>query len=430
MKKRLLAAAIAAAVMLSFGASAFAGEASDTAQIREEIAKLNAKLAQLEAKQNATAAKVSASAPKPNVTFFFDNRIQYNHTSLGSNDGGSVGGEKLGVGEKDQFMERIRVYMNAKVGDQWEWNSRLHQTKWNIDGADNTVKFDRFWVTNKDIMGGTLDIGRQGLFPGKALFWNYIGDTDAAVYTRKADKATFKIGGGDQGGSGNSNGTIIGFPYHTETKGQFMKFAEISYKPTKKSDFGLLYIQQNNPVAKTTLTLAPGFDMTTNYNNFNDLKVFAINGAFEIPNANGLALAFEWGKNNANDNAAAKFKGGQSGYYVALHSSYAGTNIHPMLATNIVNPFKKGDTGWALSYRHMPSGMAGLSNRASASMVPATTDTDGTWMNNYDGINAWRFDYIMVPWKNVQWTMTYDRIKPINGNWTDNNIQSVFNFFF
>lgn len=406
MKKRLLAAAIAAACTLAFGATAFAGEASETAQIKAEIDKLNAKLAQLEAKQNATAAKANTTAAKQNVTFFFDNRIQYNHTSLGPNDGGAVSGK---IDEKGQFMERIRVYMNAKIGDSWEWNSRMHHTKWNLDGADGTgVKFDRFWMTNKNVLDGTLDIGRQGLFPGKALFWNYIGDTDAAVYTRKFDKMTVKLTDARQGGSG------------TGTKGQEMRFLELNYKPTKKSDVGVLFLKQNNPF--------------TVFGAHEDLDVFSINGATEIPNTNGLALAFEWGKNNADSKnfGPINFKGGQSGYYVALHSSYAGTNIHPMLATSIVNPFKKGDNGWALSYRHMPSGMAGIGNRATASMVPATTDADGSWMNNFDGINAWRFDYIMVPWKNVQWTLTYDRIKPIDSNqkWTNHNIQSVFNFFF
>ena len=444
MKKRLLAAAIAAAMTLSLGATAFAAEISETDQLRQEIAKLSAKLAQLEAKQNATAAKVNAPTPKPNVNFFFDNRIQYNHSSLGPTDGGGYLGQP--VDQKGQFMERIRVYMSGNVGDKWQWNSRLHHTKWNIDGADGTgVKFDRFWVTNKDILGGTLDVGRQGLFPGKALFWNYIGDTDAAVYTGKADKVTYRIGAGQQGGTGKTTTVSpITIPslgsfmntIEVNTDGQQMKFAEISYKPTKTSDIGILYLKQNNPTTSIKQYLDGGLVGTYSYNNFNDLDILAINGAFEIPNAKGLALSFEWGKNNANDYTAGtypynvNFKGGQSGYFVALQSKYAATNIHPMLYTSMVNPFKQKDHGWAISYRHMPSGMAGLNNRATSATVAATTDADGTFQNTFDGINAWRFDYIYVPWKNVQWTFTYDRIKPIEGNWTNHSIQSTLNFFF
>ena len=400
MKKRLLAAAVAAALTLSMGAVAFAAESSDTEELRQEIAKLSAKLAQLEAKQNATAAKVAAPAPKPKVNFFFDNRIQYNHSSLGPADGGGYGGA---INQKGQFMERIRVYMNGQVGDKWEWNSRLHHTKWNLDGADGTVKFDRFWLTNKNIAGGTLDIGRQGLFPGKALFWNYVGDTDAVVYTTKFNKLALKLGDGRNGGAG---GTGL-----TATSGQELRFAELTYRPDKKSDIGMVLLKHDNP-----------FNIL---GNAKDMDIFAINGAFEIPKAKGLALAFEWGQNNAN-----AVPGNPSGYYVALHSNYAGTNIHPMLATSIVNPFIKGSSGWALSYRHMPTGMAGIGNRGAASIVPATTDVDGTFQNNFDNVNVWRADYIYVPWKNVQWTLTYENIKPITGTWKNHSIQSVFNFFF
>ncbi len=100
----------------------------------------------------------------------------------------------------------------------------------------------------------------------------------------------------------------------------------------------------------------------------------------------------------------------------------------------MVNPFKQGDHGWALSYRHMPSGVAGAGNRGSFNWVPLTTDNDGSWQNTYDGINAWRVDYVYVPWKNVQLTLTYDRVKPIDkvakGDWTNNSYQATFNYFF
>lgn len=96
----------------------------------------------------------------------------------------------------------------------------------------------------------------------------------------------------------------------------------------------------------------------------------------------------------------------------------------------MVNPFKQVDWGWGISYRHLPSGVAGLWNRGAFSWVPLTTDVDGNWQNALDGINAWRADFVYVPWRNVQWTLTYDRIKYIDGDKLNNSWQSTFNFFF
>jgi outer membrane murein-binding lipoprotein Lpp len=403
MKKRLLAAAIAAAFTLTFGATAFAGEVSETDQLREEIAKLSAKLAQLETKQNATAAKVNAPAPKPNVNFFFDNRIEYTHNTLNPNSiNGALGGALTGtdgkVTDKDQFMERIRIYMNAKIGDSWEWNARAVQAKWNINKTekDNTggeFKFDRFWVTNNNLLGGKVEMGKMALYPGKGAFFGNTGDTEGLFYTKTMDRLTMKLGNARAGG-------------------QDVSFVEAIYKPTKTSDIGAYTLQTDLGV------LGKDIDMTV------------VNGAFEIPHTDGLALSFEYAKSHADDIPSLLYKGKQSGYFVALQSKYVATNYMPALYTNMVNPFKKKDHGWGISYRHMPAGVSGWQNRGSFSWVPLTTDTSGTWQNTYNDINAWRFDYVYVPWKNVQWTLTYDRIKSIDGTWKNNSIQSTFNFFF
>lgn len=398
MKKKLLAAAIAAACTMSFGTTAFASEDSDIALLKAEIDKLNTKLVQLEAKQNATAAKANTTAAKQNVTFFFDNRIQYNHTSLSSSDNGQWAGGTGKIDQKDQFMERIRVYMSAKVGNQWQWDARLVQAKWNINNAtDTSVKFDRFWLTNSNLLGGKVEMGKMMLYPGKGAFYGNTGDTEGLFYTTKLDKLSTRIG--------NARNTAI-----AGQKGTDVSFVEATYRPTKTSDIGVYVLKQD---AMTGVK---------------DMDLQVVNGAFEVPGTGGLAMSFEYAKNKA-DQAPYKDK---SGYFVAIQSKYAATNYMPALYTSMVNPFKKGDHGWGLSYRHMPSGVAGYANRGAFSWVPLTTDNDGTWQNNFNGVNAWRFDYIYVPWKNVQWTLSYDRSKPIDSaqDWVNNSIQSTFNFFF
>ncbi len=364
-----------------------------------ELTKLGARLAKVEAKSK--------------VNFFFDNRIQYNHTSLGPNDGGAAGGALAGadgkIGQKDQFMERIRMYMNVPVGDKWEWNSRLVQAKWNINAASGSdgFRFDRFWLTNKDILGGTVEIGKMMLYPGKGSFYGDTGDVEGLYYTKVIDKTTVRLGTARKGGTGPTS-TAPATPYRSSD----LKFAELTYRPTKTSDIGI-YTLKNDLVAA-------GF-------NFTDLNIWAVNGAVELPG--GLALSGEYARNKARGSIFQETKD-KDGYFIALQSKYKATNYMPALYTSMVNPFVKGDSGWSISYRRLESGVSGYGNRGSFSWVPLTTDQDGTWQNSYDGIKAWRLDYITVPWKNVQLTLTYDRIKPMNGNWTNNSYQSTFNFFF
>ncbi|MCI1820853.1 MAG: S-layer homology domain-containing protein [Megasphaera sp.] len=354
------------------------------------------KIGAVQSTQSAPAAVKSTA--KPNVNFFFDNRIEYTHNSLGNNSGGAwVTGKN--IKNSDQLMERIRVYMSADVGDRWTWNSRLVQAKWNWQSnTSETVRFDRFWMTGKNMLGGTLEIGKMQLYPGKGAFFGNTGDTEGVYYTRKQDKWTFR------GGLANSSYLI--------SSGQRVKFMEAQYKPNGKMDIGAYALRQSYS------------------DTVDDLDLRVINGAIEITPK--LALSFEYAHNNANPSnyAYGHASGKQNGYFIALQSKYKATNYMPALYTNMVNPFKQGDWGWGISYRHLPSGVAGLWNRGAFSWVPLTTDVDGNWQNALDGINAWRADFVYVPWRNVQWTLTYDRIKYIDGDKLNNSWQSTFNFFF
>lgn len=355
-------------------------------------------------------ARLSKVESKAKVNFFFDNRIQYNHTSLKKADGGAAGGGLAGgdgkIGQGDQFMERIRMYMNVPVGDKWEWNSRLVQAKWNINASSgsDSFRFDRFWLTNKDMLGGTVEIGKMMLYPGKGSFYGDTGDVEGLYYTKTMDDVTVRLGTARKGGTGPTTALP-----NTTYRSSDLKFAELTYRPSKTSDIGI-YMLKNDLVAS-------GF-------NFRDIDLRAINGAVELPG--GLALSGEYAKNKA-DGTGYKNK---DGYFIALQSKYKATNYMPALYTQMVNPFVEGDSGWGLSYRRLESGVSGFGNRGAFSWVPLTTDQDGTWQNTYDGVKAWRFDYVCVPWKNVQLTLTYDRIKPLDGDWTNNSYQSTFNFFF
>lgn len=350
------------------------------------------------APQAPKASAAPAAAPyKPNIRFFVDNRIEYTHNSLGSgNNGAWVTNGK--VKDKDQLMERIRLYASGDVGDRWAWNARLVQAKWNWQSTNSEdIRFDRYWLTGKKILGGNIEVGKMMLYPGKGAFFGNTGDTNGLFYSTKQGKWDLRTGIAD-------SSYLLG-------SSQRIKFMEASYKPNKKLDIGAYWLKQDYS------------------DNVSDMDLRVINGAYEI--SPKLALSFELAHNNANPSFPFGHESGtQTGYFVALQSKYAATNYMPALYTNMVNPFKKGDWGWSVSYRHMPSGVSGLWNRGAFSWVPLTTDVDGAWQNTFDGINAWRADLILVPWKNVQWTLTYDRIKYHGSGQLNNSFQSTFNFFF
>ncbi|MDU2065063.1 MAG: S-layer homology domain-containing protein [Sporomusaceae bacterium] len=395
------------AVMIANGMTKMAkADAQQKAMLEKLAAEYDNDLKQIGARLVKVEAQAARAEAKAKVNFFFDNRLEYTHNSLDSNNNTGAWATNGKVKDKDQFMERIRIYMNVPVGDQWDWNARFVQAKWSFNSTSDTAtatsnngtaRFDRFWLTGKNMFGGTVEMGKMQLYPGKGAFFGNTGDTEGLYYTRQKGKLTVRSG--------------VARSSYLVASGQMINFGEVTYRPTKTMDIGAYVLRQN-------------------YNNgIKDLNLFVVNGAAEVI-PGGLALSFEYAKNRADDIASLRFKGKQSGYFIALQSKYAATNYNPSLYTNMVNPFKQGDSGWGISYRHMPSGVAGYVNRGAFSWIPLTTDSAGSWQNTFDGINAWRFDYVYVPWKNVQWTLTYDRIKPINGNWTNNSIQSTFNFFF
>ena len=335
----------------------------------------------------------AAPAAKPNVNFFFDNRVEYTHSSLTGPGSGGAWVTKGDVKNSDQLMERIRVYMNANVGDRWSWNARLVQAKWNWAGkGSESPRFDRFWLTGKNMLGGTVEVGKMQLYPGKGAFFGNTGDTEGIYYTRNQGKWLLKTG--------------VAQSDYLLASSQRIKFLEAQYKPNSKMDVGAYVLKQSYS------------------DSIDDLDLRVLNGAIELNPK--LALSFEYAHNVADYTG----KKGSNGYFVALQSKYKATNYNPSLYTQMVNPFKQGDWGWGISYRHMPSGSAGIFNRGAFNWVPLTSDVDGRWQNSFDGINAWRGDFIYVPWKNVQWTLTYDRIKFIDSDKINNSFQSTFNFFF
>jgi hypothetical protein len=379
------------------------------------VANGNTRIADATAEQKQTLAKLTTEfapelnklgvAPKPPQTqkklnIMIEQRLQYNYTSLGKTDGGKWPAGN--VANQDQFSERLRVYLDAPLGDKWHFNARFYQQKLNIGadtsnsaGGDTNGRFDRFWVTGKDILGGNLEVGKNFLYPGKGTFFGNLGDIDGVIYTAKMDK--FKFRGAYAKLDFVTNGSAPAGALH---------LAEVSYKPTADSDIGAYVL---------THELSPGNK---------DIDLFSVNGAVQL--SEKFSLSYEWARNNA-DGAAYH---GKSGYIVALQSHYKNTWRTPPVYDGAVNPFKKGDAAWAISYRHMPAGVSGQYNRGANSIAPLSTDTLGSYQNNLNNVNAWRADYYCVPWNNVAWAVVYDRSKDIEHKFTNNSIQTAFIFLF
>jgi len=371
--------------------------ADATAEQKQTLAKLTTEFGP-ELDKLGVAPKAPQTQKKLNI--MIEQRLQYNYTSLGNTDGGKWPAGN--VVDQDQFSERLRVYLDAPLGDKWHFNARFYQQKlnWGADtnnssGGDTNGRFDRYYVTGKDILGGNLEVGKNFLYPGKGTFFGNLGDIDGVIYTAKMDKLKFR--GAYAKLDFVTNGTAPAGALH---------LAEVSYKPTPTSDLGAYVLSHE---------LSPGNK---------DIDLFSVNGAVQL--SDKFSLSYEWARNNA-DGAAYH---GKTGYIVALQSRYQNTWRMPPIYDGAVNPFKKGDAAWAISYRHMPAGVSGQFNRGANSIAPLSTDSLGGYQNNLNNVNAWRADYYCVPWNNVAWAVVYDRSKEIDNKFTNNSIQTAFIFLF
>lgn len=374
-------------------------KAEATAEQKATLEKLTAEFAS-ELEKLGVAPKSAKAAAEKKLNVMVETRLQYNYTSLGKTDGGKWPAGN--IANQDQFSERLRVYLDAPLGDKWHFNARFYQQKlnWGADtgnsaGGDTNGRFDRFYVTGKDILGGNLEVGKNFLYPGKGTFFGNLGDIDGVIYTAKLDK--FKFRGAYAKLDFVTNGALPAGALH---------LAEVSYKPTVDSDIGAYVLSHE---------LSPGNK---------DIDLFSVNGALKL--SDKFAISYEWARNNADGPAYH----GKSGYIVALQSRYNNTWRMPPVYDGAVNPFKKGDEAWAISYRHMPAGVSGQYNRGANSIAPLSTDTLGSYQNNLNNVNAWRVDYYCVPWQNVAWAVVYDRSKAIDGAFTNNSIQTAFVFLF
>lgn len=377
-----------------------------TKEFSSELVSLGATVSK-ETKQPQAAAPAPSALSKVKISF--EERLSYNYTTLGDSDGGAVGAA-AGIVDKNQFSHRLRVMIDTPFGenDEWMFKSRLFTQKTNLSkGSATAFQFDRYYVTNNNILGGKLEVGKNFVHPGKAGFFNLAGDTDSVIYTWTAPDKKFST----RVGIGRAT-PHMAVGANNDTTGVFL--GELKFKPTSTSDIALYNIKQDG----------------WNNGKIKDFNLWGLAGAMEINKKSGLALSFEVAQNKPSGDYESK-----TGWWVALNSNYKATIYNPGMFVTLVNPNKKGDQGWALSYRHMPSGVAGNGNRtALIPWLPFSTDTagtaGGTYQNAFNNINAWRFDYMYIPTKNVQLQFTFDHIKPIGGGWTNNSIQTAAVFMF
>ncbi|MDR3573874.1 MAG: S-layer homology domain-containing protein [Anaerolineaceae bacterium] len=339
------------------------------------------------------AEKAPEKAPeKPRMTISATQQFFVANSSV---QAGTVGAYPTGPLANQTFVgERLRLYFNAAdTENRFLLNARLYQARSNeqrsgaesVAGTSNAALFDRYWLTAKDIFGGTVDVGKQGLYLGKGAFVGWSGQADFVGYTNKSGITTTRIGEGNLSGYGGT-GEI--------------SFAQVFFKPDSSSDFGLLYYQ----------------DITQH------AKIYDVHGTVGL--AKGMGLMFEVARND--------FAGVRTtGEYVALMSKATACDMVPQNNWTLVNPSKLYDSGWGLSYRHLPAGVSGSGNiNSAASFTTILTDSSNVGPNTFNDVNVWGFDYYYVPIKNFQWTLEYNNIKPIHASWHNNYIVSSLTFFF
>lgn len=359
-----------------------------SAEFRVELEKIGAKHGQ---------PQTPKSSP---LNFMIETRMQYDNTSLKSGEGGAWPAGN--IKDQNQFYFRNRFYLSGAINDKWTYVSRYFQSASNINKSDGTGRWDRWYVQGKDVLGGTVMLGKQFVAPGKGGFISFYQDVNGALYKTKVGKISVKLGDYRYVMDGTSP---LG------ANGQNMTYGELAYKPTKTSDVSV-------------------FNFRHNWNDAtHDMDVRGITGAFTLPN--GWTVSGEWVKNEARDAGY----NGKSGYYIALQSKYGPSWRMPHAygyedGPATVNASIVGDSLWAISYRHAPAGVAGKFNRGMNTAVPMSTDTLGMYQNTIYDVNALRVDYYRVISKNITWVAVVDHVKPIHGNWTNNAFQTALAYTF
>lgn len=338
-------------------------------------------------------ARLSKVEGKTRITFNATQQFFVANTSL--KPGKDAGAYPSGTLANQTFVgERLRLNINVPdTENRFILNARLYQARSNeqrsgaesVAGSSNSALFDRYWLTAKNVLGGTVEVGKQGLYLGKGAFIGWSGQADFFGYTNKTNMTTTRIGEGNLSGYGGS--------------GEFT-FAQVSFKPDDAYDIGAYYY----------------------HNIVSDTKLYGVMGSVAI--GNGMGLLFDAARND--------YRGvNKSGYYVALMSKSKACDMVPSNNWTLVNPTKLHDSGWGLSYRHLPTGVSGTNNIGSAaSFTTILTDSKGVGANIFNDVNVLGFDYYYVPFKNLQLTLEYNNIKPIHDSWHNNYIVSSLTFYF
>ena len=341
-------------------------------EFSDELQKMDVRLTKVENKT-----RISMTGTQQ---FFFANSSQAAGTAGGTYTGGALSNNTFSG-------ERLRLMINAADSeDRILLNARLYQSRSNeMKSGAETIAFDRYWATVKNVLGGTVDIGKQGLYLGKGAFVGWSGHADFVGYTNKSGALTTRVGEGNLTGYGG-NGEI--------------SFVQALYKPNPTSDLGVLFYNDN-------------YQLTKLYDVFGSVGI-----------GNGMGFMFEAAKND--------HKGiDKTGYYVALMSKATATDMVPQNNWTLVNPSKLHDAGWGVSYRHLPGGVSGPNNIASAaSFTTILTDSVGGTVNTFNNVNVYGFDYYYVPIKNFQLVLEYNSIKTIGTSLHNNYYVSSLTFFF
>jgi hypothetical protein len=342
-------------------------------------------------------AKSAQKAGKSNLDVLVVSRFLFANDSLGAKDKGGMGGTTYKT--HNNYFEQQRIFLDGSIEDAFDFHARYNQEQHNInkDGSDSSL--DRYYITKKNFLGGDWDIGKQMVSAGKGGFFCFSGDANGFTYSTKADRWSAAYG------MYRLNFAPLESLHETT---QEAIIAQIAYKPSKTSDVILWHAK----------------------NNFNDqikdINLIGVSGAVKLSD-NGVSLVAEYARNRAQSPGY----NGVSGYFFGLTSNYGATAKMPDRDLDeIVNPYIQGDSGWAISYRHMPDGVAGVMNRGFNVGVPVAGDINGNYLNNFDNVNVTRFEYDYVPFKFCRLSAIAEHVNSTVGLFKNNiyMLQAAFYF--